>query len=112
MRTVRQRHGRRRAGELFHHDDVGEVAEVRPAVLLGHGHAVGSEIAELLPQIFGEQILPIDLGRARRDLLVGKTSNGGAKRVDGLAELESELRELRHEYLRRRRRHTGADAGW
>ena len=92
-------------------DDVGEVAEVRPAVLLGHGHAVGSEIAELLPEILGKQIVPIDLGRARRDFLVGEASDRRAERIDGLAELESELTELRHGYLRRRRRQAARWAG-
>src|SRR6266536_4844268 len=46
-----------------------QVAEVGATVFFGHGHAVETEIDELVPQVGGEQVIVIDCGGARRNLI-------------------------------------------
>src|SRR5690606_11231050 len=45
-------------------------------------------VAELLPQVGGELVRAVDLGRARRDLRGAEGLQGVAQCVDGLAEIE------------------------
>ena len=56
-----------------HGDDVGQVAHVA-AVLRHGGHAEQADVAELLPQVGREQVVAVDLRRARRDLGGGETA--------------------------------------
>ena len=72
MRAVRQADRRRGARHLLHRHDVRQVAEVGAAVLLAHRHAVQAEVAELLPQVGREQVVVVDRGGARRDLVGGE----------------------------------------
>ena len=91
---------RRRARDLLHRDDVGEVAEVAAAVLLLHRHAVQAERAELFPQVGGEEVVAVDVGGARRDLVGGELLHGVAQHVDRLAEAEGEAGKVGHGRLR------------
>jgi hypothetical protein len=87
----------RGAGDLLHGDDVGEVAHLRAAVLLLGGHAEQAHLAELPPQVGGEQVVAVDLARARQDLVLREIPDGVAQQVDVLAEVEVDSE---HSFLR------------
>src|SRR6266511_3629986 len=59
----------RGARDLFHGDDVGEIAHRGAAVLLLDRDAEQAERAELRPQVGRKLVAAVDLARARRDLL-------------------------------------------
>ena len=73
-----------------------EVAEVAAAVLLLHRHAVQAERAELLPQIGGKEVVAVDVGGARRDLVVGELLHAVAQHGDRLAQVEGEAGKVGH----------------
>jgi hypothetical protein len=76
---------------------VREVAQVAAAVLLGDGHAVQAEVAKLLPQVGGEEVLLVDRLRTWRDLLRGEVTDGGAQETVRLAQGELESGEVGHD---------------
>src|SRR6185312_1772147 len=59
MRAVRQAHGRRRARDLLHRDDVRKVAEAAAAVSFLDGNAEEPEAAHLAPEVGGKGIVAV-----------------------------------------------------
>ena len=94
MRAVGEADRRRAAAHLLHGDDVLEIAEPRPAVLLLHGDAEQPHVAELGPELARELVAPVDLGSERGDLVGRETAHAGAQLVGRLAEVEVERREI------------------
>jgi hypothetical protein len=88
VRAVAQADRGAGAADLLHRDHVRQVAHVGAAVLLGHGDAQHAQLAHLAPQVHRELVAAVDLGRARRDLGLGKVAHRVAQRVDVFAELE------------------------
>ncbi|MNN33131.1 hypothetical protein D3C81_1468720 [compost metagenome] len=88
--AVGQRDRGRGAADFFHGHHVGQVAETRAAVLLGHGHPQQAHLAELLPHVGGEQVVVVDGGGARRQLAGHEGADLVAQHVDGFAESEVE----------------------
>jgi hypothetical protein len=62
---------------------------VPPYSSLGR-HAEQAHVAELAPQVGGEQVVAVDLGRARQDFLLRESPDGVAQHVDVFAEVEVE----------------------
>src|SRR5947199_8931732 len=91
MSAVRKADGGRGARNLFHGDDVREVAHRRAAVLLVHRDAEGAEGAELAPEAGWKFVRAVDLGCARRDLLRGEVAHRLAQHVDRLAVVEAQV---------------------
>ena len=96
MRAVRQADRRRGARDLLHRDDVRQVAEVAAAVLLLDRHAVQAERAELRPEVGRKDVVAVDVGGARRDLVVGELLHRIAQHRDRLAEVEGEAGKMSH----------------
>ena len=65
-----------------------EIAHAGAAILLLDGDAEQAEVAELAPEVHGEFVRAVDLGRARRDLGAGEVGHALAQLVGGLAEVE------------------------
>ena len=65
-----------------------QIAHVGTAILLGDGDAEHAQFAELAPQIHGELVAAVDLGRTRSNLDLGKFTHGIAQRIDVFTELE------------------------
>src|SRR6202008_3221992 len=61
MRAVGEADRGRGARDLFHGDDVGEIAHRRAAVLLFHRDAEEAERAELAPEVRREFVRTVDL---------------------------------------------------
>ena len=80
----------RGARHLLLSDDMFEIAEAEPAILLGHRDSVQPERAHFRPQLLREPVLGVDPGGERRDLLGGEAAGGVADRVGHLAEFEVE----------------------
>ena len=72
---------------LLHGDDVRQVAHAGAAVVLGDGDAEQAEIAQLPPEVGGEGVLAVDLGRERCDLAGRRRRARVAQHLDGLAEI-------------------------
>ena len=88
VRAVRQPDRGRGPRHLFHRDDVRQVAEFGAAVFLLHGHAVQAERSEFLPEIGREQVVAVDRGGPRRDLVGSEGLDRVAQGIDGVAEVE------------------------
>ena len=73
---------------LFHRHDVREVTQLGAAVFLFHRHAMQAQFAELGPEVVREQVVAVDLGRARRDFRGDEGLDGVAQRIDGVAQVE------------------------
>jgi hypothetical protein len=52
------------------------------------GHAVQAHVTELAPQVGGEQVVAVDLGRARQDFLLREIPDCVAQHVDVFAEVK------------------------
>ena len=63
-----------------------------PPYSLRHGQAEQAHLAELRPQVLREDVVVVDLRRARRDLGFGKPAHGVAQRIDLFAQRESSHR--------------------
>ncbi len=83
--AVGQPHRRRRPADLFHHDAVREVAHIGAAVLLVDGDAQQAHVAKRAPQVLRKCIVAIDLGGARRDLLLAHLVDRVAEHVQFFA---------------------------
>src|SRR6267142_3961569 len=70
MRAVGQANRRRRPRNLLDRDAVLEIAQPRTAILLLDRYSVQAERADLRPQVARKLIALVDLGGARRDLVV------------------------------------------
>ena len=80
----------RGARHLLLRDDMLEIAEPEPAILLGDGDAVQAERAHFRPQLGREPVLLVDPRGERRDPVGGEAAGGVADRVGHLAEFEIE----------------------
>ena len=90
MGAVAEAHRGRGARHLLLGDDMLEIAEAEPAILLGDGDPVQAERAHFRPQLPGEPVLRVDLRGDRRDPVGGEAAGGVADRVRHLAEFEIE----------------------
>ena len=91
MRAVGQADGAGDAADLFHGDDVLEVAETEAAVFLGHGHAEQAHLAEFGPEFARKAVAAVDLVGERRDAAQGKLPDRLAQLVDARTQLEVEI---------------------
>ena len=90
MGAVAEADRSRRARDFLLRDDMLEIAEAEPAILLLDGDAVQPELAHLRPQLAREFVGLVDLGGDRRDLVGGEALRRLADRVGHLAEVEIE----------------------
>jgi len=86
MRAVGQRHRGRATADFFHDHHVGQVTQAGTAVLFRHGDAKQAHVTEFAPQVSGEQVVDVDLSRARGDLFGDEGLNLIAQHVDGFTE--------------------------
>jgi hypothetical protein len=89
MGAVGQADRGRGARDFLHRDDVREVAHPGAAIFLVGGHAEQAHVTELLPQVGGEEVVAVDLRRARQISFCAK-ADGIAQHVDVLAEVKVE----------------------
>ncbi|MCY1562693.1 hypothetical protein D9M68_1001340 [compost metagenome] len=82
----------RGAADLFHGDDVGQVAKARTAIFLFDGDAEQAHVAELLPHVGREQVVAVDGGSARGEFGGNEGLYLLAQHVDGFTEGEVEGR--------------------
>ena len=101
VRAVRQADRRRGAADLLHRDDVRQVTHRGAAVFLLDGDAEQADVAHLAPQVRREDVVAVDLRRARRDLAVGELLHRRAQHVDGLAKMKVQCRKFEHRILAR-----------
>ncbi len=88
MRAVRQPDRGAAARNLLHRHAMGEVAETGAAKLLLDRDAEQAKRAELRPQLAGKAVGAVELGGARRDLVLGESAHGIAQHFDVAAEAE------------------------
>ena len=55
-----------------------------------------AELAELFPQVGRKEVVAVDVGGARRDLVVGELLHRVAQHLDRLAEVEGEAGKVGH----------------
>ncbi len=67
-----------------------EVAEAGSAIFLFYRDAVQAEGADLGPEVARKLVAPVDLGGARRDLVLREGVHRLANRVRGFAQIEIE----------------------
>ena len=67
-----------------------EIAESEAAVFLRRGDPVQPERAHLGPQVARKAVVAVDLGGARRNLVVGEGARRFADQIRGFAEVEIE----------------------
>ena len=99
VRAIGQADRSRSATDFFHRDHVRQIAHIGPAIFLGDGNAEHPELAHLAPQVHRELVARVDLGRARRDLLLRKMLHCIAQCVDLFAKLKIQARQI-HRSLR------------
>ena len=80
----------RAARDFLLRDDMLEIAEAEPAILLLDRDPVQPELAHLRPQLAREFVRLVDLGGDRRDLVGGEALGRLADRVGHFAEVEIE----------------------
>lgn len=97
MGAVGQPDRSRAPRNLFHGDDVGQIAHVGAAILLRRGHAEQAEVAKALPEVGREQIGFLDLGSARGDLRLDEGAHGVAQHADVFAQIEIDARDVQGE---------------
>jgi hypothetical protein len=78
---------------FLHHDDMRQITHIDATVLLADGHAEQPQIAELLPQIGGELVVPIDLVGPWGDFFLGEGAYRIAQHVEGFAPVEFQAME-------------------
>jgi len=76
------------AGDLFHRDNMFEIAEAGAAPLLFDSNAEEAEFTHLGQQVARERVRPVDLGSAGRDFVLGKVFHGFADHVRSFTEIE------------------------
>ena len=99
MRPVGQADRGRSAADFFHRDHVRQITHIGAAIFLGDGNAEHPELAHLAPQVHRELVGRVDLGRARRDLLLRKMLHCIAQCVDLFAKLKIQAGQI-HRSLR------------
>src|SRR5262249_55120488 len=75
---------------LLHDDTVLEIAEPKPAELLGHRDAMHAQLAKLGPQIARESVAAMDLGGARRNACSPEAADALAQHIRRFPEPEIE----------------------
>ncbi len=90
MRAVGQADRGRCARHLFDRDAVFEIAQARAAIFLLDGDAVQAERSDFGPEVARELVAAVDLGGARRDLVLRERMHRLADRIRGFAEVEVE----------------------
>src|SRR2546427_6345506 len=70
-----------------------------PILLLGHGDAQHAQITKLAPQVHGELVVAVDLAGTRCNLGLCELAHGIAQRVDVLAQLEVQARQVGKAHL-------------
>ena len=88
MRPVGQADRGRGARDLLHGEAMGDIAEARAAVLFLDRDAVQADRSHLRPQIAWEEVVAVDRGGARRDLLLGESVDRLAQMIEIGAETE------------------------
>ena len=88
VRAVREPDGGRGARNLFHRDDVGEIAEIGSAVLLIDRDAQQPQFTEFQPDVAGIAVLAIHLRGDGRDFVQGKPVHGLPQERDRLAQFK------------------------
>src|SRR6185312_7545069 len=83
------------AADLFHRNDVSEIAKAGAALLFLDGDAEQPEIAELRPQFAREAVVAVDVRGQRCDTLRGELRHGVAQGVDVFSEAEVEVLHLK-----------------
>ena len=63
-----------------------QIAEAKPAILFGNGNTVQTKLTHLGPEVAGELVRLVDLGRDRSDLVAGETLRGFTDGIRHLAE--------------------------
>ena len=91
MRAVAQADRSRGAGDLLLRDDMLEIAEAEPSILLFHGDAVKTQCAHFGPQLLGKPVFRIDASGEGRDAVCREAGGGVADGVGHLAEREVEF---------------------
>ena len=86
MGAVGQRHRGRGAGDFLHRHAMREVAHGGTPVVRVRRNAEQTELAHLRPQVAGEFVGFVDLGGARRDLVLRKAENHVAQGLDLVAQ--------------------------
>ena len=82
MGRVRQPHRRRCARHLLDDHEVLEEAEPRAAVGAGHRRTEHAEVAEHRPELPGERVRGVDVGRQRGDLALGEQADSRPQLVE------------------------------
>ena len=86
--AVGEADGRGGPGDFLHHQGVGQIAQAGAAVFLAHGDTQHAQIAELLPQLVGEQVVLVHARGDRCDLLAGEGAGAVLQRGEGVVELK------------------------
>ncbi len=86
--AVGQRHRCRATADFFHGHHMRQVTQAGAAVLFRHSDAEQAHVTEFAPQVGGEQVVAVDLRRARCDLFGHEGLHLVAQHVDGFAEGE------------------------
>jgi len=97
MGAVRKADRSRRTAYFLHRHDMGEIAHMRPAILLFNGDPEQAEIAHLRPQVERKLVAAVDFGRARRNFGRSELLHGRAQHGDRLAEMKIERRKVGHD---------------
>ena len=92
MGTVGETDGGRGAAQLLDRNDMLEIAQSRPAILLLDGDAVQAQLAHPGPQLARKAVGLVDLGGDRRHLGRREALDLLAQRVGSLAKAEIEGR--------------------
>src|SRR5947209_6070153 len=90
MRTVAQAHRRGGARDFFKRDAMFEIAETGAAKLFFDRDSVQADRTHFRPEVARELVGAVDLGGARRNLILGEITCGRADHLGGLAEVEVE----------------------
>ena len=86
MRAVAQANRARRARNLLHRHQMGQVAHLAAAELAWHRQPQEADLAELGPEVLRERVGFVDGGGARRDLRFSEAADRVAQCIDVFAE--------------------------
>src|SRR5687768_5767024 len=94
MRAVREADRGGGATDLFHCDDMREIAQARAAALLLDSDAEQTKRAQIGPKLGREAIIAIDMRSERRDTIARKLCDARSQRVEVVAKTEIEIHHL------------------
>src|SRR6266702_4315617 len=90
MRAVGQADRGRRPRNLLDRDAMLEIAEAGSAIFLFHRDAMQAERSNFGPEVARELVAAVDLGGARRDLVLREGMHRLANRIRGFTQVEIE----------------------